>query len=98
MSNNQVKNSSILLVEDNSFYKNTVERILKQEGFNNIKTADNGLEAMTILDTEKIDAVLLDIDMPVMNGYEVLQKIKSSKHLRDIPVIVIPEHLYLSHA
>jgi two-component system chemotaxis response regulator CheY len=51
--------------------------------------ANNGKEALEILETEWVDVVLTDINMPVMNGHEFVQALAGSEALRSIPVIVV---------
>jgi CheY-like chemotaxis protein len=53
-----------------------------------VQTADNGMEAIKLLSQEKPDVVLLDLMLPVMDGFKVLQVIKTDPKLSDIPVLV----------
>jgi sigma-B regulation protein RsbU (phosphoserine phosphatase) len=58
-------------------------------GYENIVTAENGREALEKMRSDPVDLVLLDIMMPEMNGYQVLEHLKADAELRDLPVIVI---------
>ena len=80
---------AILIVDDNENNRYTLERRLKREGYENLGIAENGRQALEILAERPIDLVLLDIMMPEMNGYQVLEEMKSDMALRAIPVIVI---------
>ncbi|MCP4305518.1 MAG: response regulator, partial [bacterium] len=80
---------AILVVDDNEDNRYTLTERLKRQGYENLTTAENGQEALDQLAQKPIDLVLLDIMMPVMNGYEVVEHIKSDMALRDIPVIMI---------
>lgn len=79
--------STILIVDDAPMTIHLVSTILEEY---HIKFALNGKEAIELLrTTPNIDLVLLDIEMPEMNGYELIQLIKSEKTLADVPVIFL---------
>jgi class 3 adenylate cyclase len=80
---------ALLIVDDNEDNRYTLTRRLKREGYSSLTEAENGQQALDRLAEARFDLVLLDIMMPVMNGYEVLERIKSDMTLRDIPVIMI---------
>ena len=86
MSNGECR---ILVVDDEDFNRGLLLRHLKKEGFENIETTDNGKQAMAMARAEGFDLVLLDIEMPEMDGIATLKAIKSDMRLRDIPVIMI---------
>ena len=79
--------NKILLVEDSKAIQQMYKNKLTIEQFNVI-TADNGIEAIKILSQEKPDIILLDLMMPIMDGYKVLQIIKTDPRLSNIPVLV----------
>ncbi|HAN45393.1 MAG TPA: response regulator [Cyanobacteria bacterium UBA8156] len=79
---------NVLIVDDNEMNRDTLARRLRQQGFSS-KMAVDGREALSIVRNEKFDLVLLDIMMPEVDGYEVLQTIKTDEGLRHIPVIMI---------
>ncbi len=79
--------NKILLVEDSKVVQQMYRSKLVLERFN-VLTADNGMEAIKILSQEKPDIILLDLMMPVMDGYKVLQIIKTDPKSADIPVLV----------
>ena len=78
-----------LVVDDNEDNRYTLARRLSREGYANIRFAANGRDALQMLAAQRFDLVLLDIMMPDMNGYEVLERIKATPALRDIPIIMI---------
>ncbi len=84
-----VADAALLVVDDNEDNRYTLTRRLSREGYANIATATNGREALELLQAKPIDLVLLDIMMPDMNGYEVLEHLKTDPQLRHIPVIMI---------
>ena len=69
-------NYKILIADDEPDILSLLEKALKLEGFNNIIKAQNGNDAVTLCRTENPDAVILDIMMPGMDGYEVCKKIR----------------------
>ncbi|MGO8867314.1 MAG: response regulator [Alphaproteobacteria bacterium] len=81
--------AALLVVDDNEDNRYTLTRRLHREGYTNLTTAANGREALGLLQGKPIDLVLLDIMMPDMNGYEVLEHLKADPQLRHIPVIMI---------
>jgi len=81
--------TKILLAEDEELLIDVLQRKLTQEGYD-VKVAKNGKEAMDFLNSgEKFDLILLDIIMPQMGGFEVMEKIQENENLKKIPVIVI---------
>ena len=78
----------VLIVDDEPFNVEYLVQELEDYGVESI-TGANGQEALDQIENEDPDVVLLDIMMPVMDGFEALEKIKSNKAMRDIPVIVI---------
>lgn len=83
-----LSNYSILIVDDVPLNQLLVKKMLGDFDFN-VRTADNGLEAIREIMAEKPALVLLDILMPVMDGFEVLQKLKEKPEWNDIKVIVL---------
>lgn len=77
----------VLLVEDSKIVQQLYRNKLVLEQFS-VLTADNGMEAIKILSNQIPDIILLDLMMPVMDGYKVLQVIKTDPKLSHIPVLV----------
>jgi adenylate cyclase len=78
----------ILVVEDNRMNRMMLARGLEQQG-HEAAFAEHGRQALAKLAEEDFDLILLDIDMPEMNGYEVLEHLAADVHRRDLPVIMI---------
>ncbi|WP_373525182.1 response regulator [Nostoc sp.] len=79
---------TLLVVDDNETNCDLLERQLERQGYT-VTTATNGPLALEMLQGMSYDLILLDIIMPGMNGFEVLQKIKRHENWRHIPVIVL---------
>lgn len=79
---------TILVVDDNETNRALLTRRLEREHYRTA-TAENGQIALDLLHQHPFDLVLLDIMMPVMNGYQVLEHMRADETLRHIPVIVI---------
>jgi CheY-like chemotaxis protein len=81
------KRPKVLLVEDSKIVQQLYKNALTLEQFE-VRTVDNGMEAIKALSGEKPDIILLDLMMPVMDGYKVLQVVKTDPKLSMIPVLV----------
>jgi class 3 adenylate cyclase len=81
--------AALLVVDDNEDNRYTLTRRLTREGYTNLTTANHGRQALELLRSKKFDLMLLDIMMPEMNGYEVLEQLKADPELRHLPVIMI---------
>ena len=64
-------------------------RRLEREGYINLTTANDGREALELLQSKTFDLILLDVMMPELNGYQVLEHLKADAELRQRPVIMI---------
>jgi two-component system cell cycle response regulator len=80
--------SSLLVVDDNSMNRIMLSRYLSKLGYQ-ATLVENGRQALDKLQGESFDLVLLDVQMPEMDGYQVLEQLKADTRLRDIPVIMI---------
>ena len=78
----------ILLVEDSAITRELEKNILRKNGFEVIE-AENGLDAFEKLDEENIDLIISDIDMPIMDGFTFVEKIKQREEFSKIPVIIV---------
>jgi phosphoserine phosphatase RsbU/P len=84
-----VAQSALLVVDDNEDNRYTLMRRLQREGYTNLTAAVGGQEALELLGARRFDLVLLDVMMPGLNGYEVLERMRADNRLRHIPVIMI---------
>lgn len=82
------RGASILVVDDSSLNRKKMSKAVANLG-HRVEAADDGDAALAALRQKPVDAVLLDIMMPGLDGFEVLRILKSDKDMRDIPVIVI---------
>lgn len=80
--------AQILVVDDNEMNRDMLSRRLVKQGYA-VQTANDGAQALERLRSDNTDLVLLDIQMPVMDGHQVLAHMKKDEVLRDVPVIVI---------
>ncbi|MBI5667361.1 MAG: response regulator [Chloroflexi bacterium] len=78
----------ILVVDDNEMNRDMLSRRLERQGYRAL-VAEDGAQALELVAAHDFDLVLLDIMMPRLNGYQVLEHIKSDERLRHIPVIMI---------
>jgi adenylate cyclase len=78
----------VLVVDDNEMNRDMLSRRLERQGYQAI-LAEDGVQALELLPQHPFDLVLLDIMMPKMNGYEVLERAKNDPALRNIPIIMI---------
>jgi adenylate cyclase len=77
----------LLVVDDNKVNRLLLGCSLEQQG-HTVPFAENGIQALEMIHSQPFDIVMLDIQMPGMDGYQVLEKITGDIHLRDIPVIM----------
>jgi len=83
-----MKNKKVLLVEDDQFIIDIYTTKLKQAGFE-VEAVEDGGEVLKKLKETKPDILLLDIVLPGMNGWEVLEAIRNLNEFKDLPVIVL---------
>jgi PleD family two-component response regulator len=83
-----LKRTVILAVDDNSINLRLLRSILKPQGYTTV-TALNAEEAFDLLEKEKPEIILLDVMMPVMDGFETARRIRQSPDLKSIPIIFL---------
>jgi adenylate cyclase len=83
-----VDTGDLLVVDDNRVNRLLLTRTLEQLG-HRVAFAENGRQALQSLRARPVDLVLLDIEMPEMNGYETLEALQADAKLRDIPVVMM---------
>ncbi len=79
---------NVLIAEDSSVIQNLARKILEFQNFK-ITAVKNGEQVLQLLDKEPFDIVLLDINMPVMDGIECVQAIRENEVTKDLPVVAI---------
>jgi CheY-like chemotaxis protein len=79
---------TVLVVDDDEAIRETVNDVLCDEGYD-VLLAENGEQALQLLKERHPSVVLLDLMMPVMSGWEVLEAIENREDLADIPIVVV---------
>ncbi|MGQ0508346.1 MAG: response regulator [Myxococcaceae bacterium] len=84
---------TVLVVDDDDDVRTSICDLLRDAGYRALEAKD-GSEVFDVLGHERTlpDAVVLDLMMPVMNGWEVIEVLKSDHHLSELPVIVVTAH------
>ena len=83
------QNMKILTVDDFSTLRRIIRNMLRQLGYNNIVEAEDGAEALSLLQREKVDFVISDWNMPHMNGLDLLKAIRADDNLKPLPVLLV---------
>jgi CheY-like chemotaxis protein len=78
---------SLLVVDDNEMNRDLLSQRLERQGYR-VTVAVDDRQALELLDREQFNLVLLDIMLPVMNGYQVLEQLKADESLSHIPLII----------
>jgi CheY-like chemotaxis protein len=81
----------ILLVEDNATNRYLATYLLEQHGYS-VTHASDGEQALVAAASERPDVILMDIQMPKMDGYEAARRIKEQEDLRNIPLIALTSY------
>ena len=81
--------SKILIVEDSVTMRQLLGFALRRLGDVNILEAGDGLEGLKLLQSEQVDVALIDINMPIMDGFKLIKHIRQDQHLKELPIIVI---------
>ena len=84
-------NIRVLIVDDSSVMRKIVERSLRQAGVSlgQVLEAGNGVEAIAVLNQGKVDLILCDINMPVMDGLEFVKQLSGIESAKGVPVVMI---------
>ena len=81
----------ILVVEDDDANQELVTRFLKRDGHTVIHSTD-GLSAVELAQSQKPDLILMDLNLPLLDGWEATRQIKSNPQTRNIPIIALTAH------
>ena len=84
----EAQKKSVLVVEDSITARALLKNILEATGFR-VKTAVDGLDALTTLKTESFDLVVSDVEMPRMDGFDLTMKIRADRKLAELPVVLV---------
>ena len=85
-------NKKILLAEDNETNQRLMKALFLKKGIN-ITIVNNGLEAIKLLERHTFDAVLMDCQMPILDGYHATQRIRNNLNLQDLPIIALTANI-----
>lgn len=80
--------ASVLVVDDDPVTRSILSRTLEEKG-HQVTTAEDGPQALELVRSEAVDVILLDVLMPKMDGYQMLERLKADPKLRHIPVIMV---------
>jgi len=83
-----IRGARLLLVEDNEINRQVAQEMLEGLGLD-VTTADNGEEAIALLKDEQFDGVLMDMQMPVMDGVTATREIRKDPHFFKLPIIAL---------
>lgn len=83
--------ASILLVEDNEMNRDMLSRRLERKGFQVIIAVD-GAEGVTKAETELPDIILMDMSLPILDGWEATRRLKANERTKQIPIIAQTAH------
>jgi len=86
-----IQGAHVLLVEDNEINQQVAREILENAGFK-VSVAQNGEEAIASLNENSYDAVLMDVQMPVMDGYTATRRLRNDPRFKDLPIIAMTAH------
>ena len=83
------KDIKILVVDDFATMRKLVRNLLKQAGYENIVEAEDGVAALRILKSQKVDFVISDWNMPNMTGIELLKTVRADEEIGKIPFLMV---------
>ena len=81
-------NKKVLIIDDEAHIRRVIELKLRQRGYEVLQATD-GEQGLDLIHTQRPDAVITDIMMPKLSGYEVCQQLKENAETRDIPVLMV---------
>jgi two-component system aerobic respiration control protein ArcA len=84
----KIDTRSILVVDDDEIMRSALKRILENEGYKVVLAVD-GLELSKVLESTRLDMILLDVNLPWVDGYELCRLIKDHHALRDVPLVLV---------
>jgi len=84
-----IEDTKFLVVDDFSTMRRIVRNLLKELGFANVQEAEDGVDALNKLRSEKFDFVVSDWNMPNMTGIELLRNIRADAGLKHLPVLMV---------
>jgi two-component system chemotaxis response regulator CheY len=88
------KDISILIADDHASTRDLIKAILRSTGFNRVHQAENGKMLLDCLIKEKVNLIICDWNMPVLNGLETLKCVREDSRYKDIPFIMLTAEAY----
>jgi len=82
------KSKKVLIVDDFPAMRHSIQVLMSAKGYDATE-ANNGLEALSVLEKESFDLIITDLVMPEMDGFDLCEKVKSNKNYKNIPVIIL---------
>jgi CheY-like chemotaxis protein len=86
-----MKETRLLLVEDNELNRDMLCRRLHRAGYTTLVAVD-GAQALAVIEAERPSLVLLDMNLPIVNGWTVCQRVRANPDLADTPIIALTAH------
>ena len=83
------KNINFLVVDDFATMRKVLRNLLKQSGYENVVEAEDGVAALQIIKTQKIDFIISDWHMPNMTGLDLLKSVRADKEISDTPFLMV---------
>jgi two-component system chemotaxis response regulator CheY len=82
---------NILIVDDSAVMRSMIKKTIQNSGVEvgDLHEAANGKEGLDVLDREWLDLVFIDVNMPVMDGMEMLDRVRNNPEIRDIPILIV---------
>ncbi len=84
----KIDTRTILVVDDDEIMRSALKRILENEGYKVLMAVD-GLELSKVLETTRLDMILLDVNLPWVDGYELCRLIKDHHSLKEVPLVLV---------
>ncbi len=82
-------NMRVLVVDDFATMRRIIKNILRQLGFNNVVEADDGTTAWDVLNSDRIQFIISDWNMPQMTGIDLLRKVRASEEFANLPFLMV---------
>src|SRR5512136_2895090 len=82
------RSASVLVIDDQPFFTNMLRSVLEQQGFR-VLAANSGQDGLALAKQHKPDVILLDIEMPVMDGFAVCEQLRKDDAVKHIPIAIL---------
>lgn len=83
-----IREAKILVVDDSALIRELIGACLMTDGYSNVCYAENGKDALDVIDLEVPDLIILDLEMPVMDGFELCQRLRARQDTKIIPILI----------